>query len=193
MATANCPIERASRAGADAPSLIVRVLGPLVVQDTRRTLGPRDLGGARPKQVLEILLAARGHSVPVDRLVELLWDGHPPENAQGSLQTFVSVLRRHLADDRELARRLVVTEVEAYRFATDGILFDLDRFDELLEASARQPTRSARASIETALDLVRGEAFEDEPYSGWAADLRGSYQGRILGARLDAADLALAE
>jgi DNA-binding SARP family transcriptional activator len=187
------PIERASLTGVDTPRLIVRVLGPLAIQDTSRTLGPRDLGGARPKQVLEILLSARGHSVPVDRLIELLWAGDPPENANGSLQTFVSVLRRHLAGDRELARQLVVTEVEAYRFATDRILFDLDRFDELLEASARQPTRSARASIESALDLVRGEAFEDEPYAGWAADLRGSYQGRILGARLDAADLALAE
>jgi DNA-binding SARP family transcriptional activator len=103
------------------------------------------------------------------------------------------MLRRRLSPDRDLARRLVSTEPEAYRFATELILFDLDRFDELLEQSARQPTRAARASLQTALDLVRGEAFEDEPYAAWAADLRGSYQGRVLGARLDAAELALAE
>ena len=35
--------------------------------------------------------------------------------------------------------------------------------------------------------------LEDEPYALWAQDLRGSYQGRVLGARLDAADAALAE
>ena len=35
--------------------------------------------------------------------------------------------------------------------------------------------------------------LEDEPYASWALDLRGSYQGRVLGARLDAADAALAE
>ena len=105
----------------------------------------------------------------------------------------MSVLRRHLSPDRGVARRLVVTEPEAYRFATDLVCFDLDRFDTLLEQSARQPTRAARASLEAALDLVRGEAFEDEPYAAWAADVRGSYQGRILGARLDAAELALAE
>src|SRR5262249_29142669 len=38
-----------------------------------------------------------------------------------------------------------------------------------------------------------GEVLEDEPYSTWAIDVRGSYQGRILGAHLDAADAALAE
>jgi DNA-binding SARP family transcriptional activator len=165
----------------------------LLVQDGGRTLGPRDFGGARPKQVLEILLAARGHSVPVDRLAVFVWGEESPQNAAGSLQTFVSVLRRHLSPVRDRARRFVVTESEAYRFATEDILFDLDRFDELLEDSARQPTHAARVSLETALELVRGEAFEDEPYASWATDLRGSYHGRILGARLDAADLALAE
>jgi DNA-binding SARP family transcriptional activator len=188
-----CPVEQLRNAPDSAPQRAIRVLGPLLIHDGDRDIGPRDLGGVRPKQVLEILLAARGHRVPVDRLIDHLWGEQPPRNAAGSLQTFVSVLRRRLSPDRELARRLVATEPEAYRFATGLILFDLDRFDELLEQSGRQPTRAARTSLETALDLVRGEAFEDEPYAAWAADLRGSYQGRILGARLDAAELALAE
>lgn len=189
----NCPIERLQVNPSDGPWLIVRVLGPLAIHDTERTLGPRELGGARPKQVLEMLLSARGRSVPAARLAELLWGDHPPRDASASLHTFISVLRRHLVGDRNLSRQLVVTEPEAYRFATDLILFDLDRFDELVEASARQPTREARASLETALDLVRGDVFEDEPYAAWATDIRGSYRGRVLGARLDAADLALAE
>ena len=46
----------------------IRLFGPLEIHDGERILGPRDLGGARPKQVLEILLTARGHRVPTDRL-----------------------------------------------------------------------------------------------------------------------------
>jgi DNA-binding SARP family transcriptional activator len=172
---------------------VVRLLGPLSIEDGDRRLGPGDLGGARPKQVLEILLAARGHRVPTDRLAELLWGDDRPQNVAGSLQTFVSVLRRHLATDGDRARELVVTEPEAYRFATEHIALDLDCFDELLERSGREPTDRARASLEQALELVRGELLEDEPYTAWALDLRGTYQGRILGARLDAADAALAE
>jgi DNA-binding SARP family transcriptional activator len=172
---------------------MVRLFGPLRIEDDQRTLGPRDLGGARPKQVLEILLAERGHRVSVDRLAERLWPRDRPANVPGSLQTFVSMLRRQLTSDRERARALIVTEPEAYRVATDLIDLDLDRFDALLERSAREPTRLARASLEQALALVRGEVLEDEPYATWALDLRGSYQGRLLGVRLDAAEAALAE
>jgi len=174
-------------------SFVIRLFGPLAIQDGGRALGPRDLGGARPKQVLEILLAARGHRVSTDRLAELLWPRQRPRDTAGSLQTFVSALRRHLTHDRARARELVVTEAEAYRFATDLVDFDLDRFDGLVERSAGEPTRVARRSLERALALVRGELLEDEPYAVWAQDLRGTYQGRVLGAYLDAADTALAE
>lgn len=171
---------------------VIRLFGALSIEQGERVLGPRDLGGTRPKQVLEILLAARGHLVPNDRLAELLWADDRPQNVAGSLQTFVSVLRRHLAEP-DRARELVVTEPEAYRFATELVALDLDCFDQLLERSAREPTALARGSLEQALDLVHGEVLEDEPYAMWALDLRGTYQGRILGARLDAADAALAE
>ena len=52
---------------------VVRLFGPLSVDDGEGTLGPGDLGGVRPKQVLEILLTARGHLVPIDSLAESVW------------------------------------------------------------------------------------------------------------------------
>ena len=143
--------------------------------------------------MLEILLAARGRRVPTDRLAELVWGQDKPQNVAGSLQTFISMLRRNLTPNRDRARQLVVTETEAYRFATELAVIDLDCFDRLLERSGREPTSLARASLEQALGLVRGEVLEDEPYATWALDLRSTYNGRILGARLDAADAALAE
>ncbi len=175
------------------PRITIRLFGALEIADGERVLGPRDLGGSRPKQVLEILLAARGHHVPTERIAELLWSDNRPDDVAGSIQTFVSVLRRHLVLDRDEARRLVVTEAEAYRVATERIALDLDRFDELLERSSHEPTRAARSSLAEALSLARGDVLEDEPYAHWAQDLRGSYQGRVLGAQLDAADAALAE
>src|SRR5260221_39687 len=128
-------------------SLVIRLFGPLAIEDGARTLGPRDLGGARPKQVLEILLAARGHQVATDRLADLLWPRQRPRNAAGSLHTFVSALRRHLTCDRAQARELVVTEAEAYRVATDLVDFDLDRFDRLFGRPGREPTPAARPPL----------------------------------------------
>ncbi len=173
--------------------LKIRLFGPLAIEDGACFLGAGDLGGSRPKQVLQILIAARGHRVPNDRLSDLLWGEDPPQNAAGSLQTFISVLRRQLTPDRARARALVITEAEAYRFGSDLVELDLDRFDELLDRAAREPTRLARRSLDQALALVRGEVLEDEPYAVWAEELRRTYQGRVLSAHLDAADAALAE
>lgn len=175
------------------PNIVIRLFGPVTIEFGDRRFGPRDLGGTRPKQVLEILLAARGHHVTIDRLIELLWPRRRPQNSVNSVQTFVSVLRRHLTADRELARRLVVTEVAAYRFATDLVDLDMDRFDALIERSAHEPTPVARRSLEQALALVAGEVFEDEPYAVWAQELREAYRSRILDVHLDSADAALAE
>ena len=76
---------------------VIRVLGPLLIDDGDRVVGPRDLGGVRPKQVLEILLAARGHSVPVDRLTELIWGGSrrgtPPARCRRSCRSCAGICR----------------------------------------------------------------------------------------------------
>ena len=79
----------------------IKLFGPLEITIGERQIGAGDLGWIRPKQVLEILLAARGHPVPTDRLADLLWGHELPMNAANSLQTFISALRRHLSSDRE--------------------------------------------------------------------------------------------
>ena len=172
---------------------MIRLFGPLSVESGDHVSAPRDLGGARPKQVLEILLAARGHPVSFDRMADLLWGRDPPDNVAGSLHTFVSVLRRHLTSAIGRGRELVVTEREAYRFATELVVVDLDCFDALLIQALGAPTRAARAALERALRLARGDVLEDEPYGTWALDLRASYQDRVLVAHLQAAEAALAE
>jgi DNA-binding SARP family transcriptional activator len=121
-----------------------------------------------------------------------LWGDQQPQDPSGSLQTFVSVLRRRLAPDRDWARepsspnrRPIVSQP----VRSNG----LGGFDDLVDRSAHEPTHTARRSLEQALSLVRGDVLEDEPYALWAQELRGTYRGRVLGAHLDAADAALAE
>lgn len=179
-----------SAATCSAPSTI-RLFGSIAVEHAGRTLGPRDFGGSRPKQLLEILLAARGRLVPVDRIAELLWGERLPDNFAASIQTFVSTLRRHLCADQACARELVVTERAAYRFAVERATIDIDRFDELLARAGRAATDDARRSLTVALALASGDVLDDEPYAEWAQELRGTYHGRVIGANLEAADAAL--
>src|SRR4029450_1268612 len=100
---------------------------------------------------------------------------------------------RHLTSATGRGRELVVTEREAYRFATELVVVDLDRFDALLIQALGAPTRAARASLERALRLAGGDVLEDEPYGPWAIDPRAAYQDRLLVAHLPAGAAALAE
>ena len=65
---------------ATAPAVTFGVLGP--VDGRRPTRGPVALRGPRQRAVLARLLIARGRVVPVDRLVDDLWEA-PPEGAVG--------------------------------------------------------------------------------------------------------------
>jgi PAS domain S-box-containing protein len=171
----------------------IHLFGSLLLELGERRLGPRDFGGVKPKQVLEILLAARGRPVPKDRLADELWGELTPRNVTGTIETYVSLVRRSLTQAGVDAFDYLRTEREAYRFATEGAELDLDSFDALVAAAAAADTDIARDLLEEALSLVRGDVLEDEPYSPWAEALRGTYRARTLGAYLDAADAALAQ
>ena len=172
--------------------LNIRLFGAIELRDGGRRLGARDFGGVKPKQVLEILLLARGRPVPKDRLADMLWGEALPKNVSGTLETYVSVLRRRLAPEGRRGHELVVTEPDAYRFAVEQVDLDLDRFDGHLLKAADSDAHSARRCLEEALALARGELIEDEPYAEWVLDLRDVYRDRVVQAMLGAAEAALA-
>ena len=180
--TVSLPGSAGMTVSGDRSRVEVRLFGSIAVQIDGRTLGPRDFGGTRPKQVLEILLSARGSPVPVDHIAENLWGERLPTNYAASIQTFVSTLRRHLCADQSLAREIVVTERGAYRFAVERASVDIDRFDDLLAQAGRAASDAARRSLLAALALAVGDVLEDEPYAEWTQDLRGTYRGRMIGA-----------
>jgi len=179
---------------AGGPALMeIRLFGPIEVTQGQRHLGPGDLGGTKAKQVLEMLLLARGHIVTKDRLADQLWGEALPKRAFAALENHVSVLRRHLDGDGQ-GRDLVVTEPGGYRLAAELAELDLDRFDEQIAAAGKTGTRVARKLLSDAVQAgARGEVLEDEPYAEWAEEPRRTYRARLLGARLDAAESALAE
>ncbi|HEY1702345.1 MAG TPA: AAA family ATPase [Trebonia sp.] len=169
------------------------LFGPVEVTEGQRRLGPGDLGGPKAKQVLELLLVARGHIVTKDRLADQLWGETLPKRAFATLENHVSILRRHL-DDVGRGRELVVTVPGGYRLAADRIGLDLDHFDDRITAAGRAGTRMARNLLDDAVRIAaRGEVLEDEPYAEWVEELRRTYRARLLGVRLDAAECALAE
>src|SRR3546814_14977046 len=68
-----------------------RALGPLAVRLGRDEV---DLGAAKQRAVLAVLLALSPDPVPVDRLVDELWPSGGPRQPHRSLQVYVSALRQ---------------------------------------------------------------------------------------------------
>ncbi len=173
------------------PRLRVRAFGSIRVEGDGLSLTARDFGGAKTKQIFELLVLARPNPVLKVRLAKELWPGEQPRNVSSTLETYISVLRRKLGGEALNGQALIVTEPEAYRLASESFEVDLDRFAQLHAAAAEQTDSEALRSVEQALLLVGGELFADEPYSKWVQDERDRLRRHVLDTRLDAALLAL--
>jgi DNA-binding SARP family transcriptional activator len=126
-----------------------RILGPLEVLENWRQV---ELGGAKQRALLAILLLDANRVVSAERLIDSLWDDSPPEQARKALQVYVSQLRKALGKGR------IVTRDPGYLLRVEAGALDLDRFLEL----------RARGELEEALRLFRGEPladFEGEPFA----------------------------
>lgn len=182
-----------SGGGRAGQRLNVRSFGPLHITCDHDTRGPGDLGGARPRQIFEILLSSRGHAVRKDRLAELIWKQDLPKNATATLESHVSVLRRHLSMCGRRGRDVVITVPGGYAVDLEAIELDLDLFDDLVAAAANAPRSETLGLLEEALSIARGPVFADEQDATWAQRMRVRYDDSVDRARLDAAEASLAE
>jgi DNA-binding SARP family transcriptional activator len=106
-----------------------RILGPLEVLEEG---GQVDLGGAKQRALLAILLLHANEVVSQDRLIEALWEEDPPETALKALQVYVSQLRKVLGKER------LETRAPGYRLRVTEGEFDLERFQRLADERPRE-------------------------------------------------------
>ena len=149
--------------------MLFRVLGSMTVEGPRGDL--LDLKGLRQRAVLAVLLVEAGRSVSLDRLVDLVWDGEPPRQATGTLQAYVSRLRRVLEPDRDGRDRpweTLQTAGSGYRLAVEPDSVDAIRFESLCRRAAnlRSPAERDQALrlLESALGLWHGDPYSDFRY-----------------------------
>ncbi|GII79516.1 SARP family transcriptional regulator [Sphaerisporangium rufum] len=118
---------------------------------------PVELGHARQRTVLALLLVEPGVVHPTGHLIDLVWDGAPPPTAHNVLYGYIGRLRRCLAGipDVALGRRS-----GGYVLDLDRDLVDLHRFERLLgESRDRAGDAEISATIRAALRLWRGRPF----------------------------------
>ena len=148
--------------GAGTPQLDVRLLGPI---EAERDGAPVALGGPKPRALLAVLALEPGRVVSVDRLVEALWPGDPPETAAHAVQVYVSQLRKALGP-------VIATRAPGYELELAPERVDLHRFARLTQdgraaLDGGDPV-SAEGALREALALWRGPALADFLYEPFA-------------------------
>ncbi|MEU4470830.1 BTAD domain-containing putative transcriptional regulator [Micromonospora sp. NPDC023888] len=136
-------------------------------------LGPLRVGGGeatvtagRDRIVLAMLLLRAGRLVPVEELVDAVWEERPPATARAQLQTCVSRLRRRFAE-LGLPPEVIVTDPVGYGVRTAPDDLDVEVFARGVE-TARVAVEAgrlddARTEYRAALALWRGPALGGIP------------------------------
>jgi DNA-binding SARP family transcriptional activator len=141
-----------------------RILGPLSVEVGGQSV---PLGGPRQRSVLALLLLNGGQVVPVDRIIDALWEGEPPAAVESTLRGYVSHLRKALGSPSPL-----VTRPSGYQLDVAPDQVDADQFEHLSD-EARGLLRAGRYDdaaqvLRAALRLWRGPALADLANEPWA-------------------------
>ncbi|MET1086968.1 MAG: BTAD domain-containing putative transcriptional regulator [Arthrobacter sp.] len=174
-----------------APALQISVFGPLTIRRGGKELTANDLGGPKPRQVLEILLMNFGSAVSKTRIMDLLWGGNHPAVALPTLESYVSVLRRHLQPGTGRTGPLR-TVTGGYAIDRSLVDLDLDRFESLTKMAGQESEpRVALALLTEALDLASAPLLGDELLPAWAEEERALHAARVCLARVQAAETAL--
>jgi SARP family transcriptional regulator, regulator of embCAB operon len=158
---------------------------------------PVELGPAKQRAVLAVLLLQPGRPVPTHQIVDAVWGDDPPENGANVVQKYVAGLRRVLEPDRapRTPGELLALTGSGYVLRTAESAVDVGEFLSALTRSSteRAAGRLADASetLRAALALWRGEAL-----AGLAGPVFEAARARFAEARATAwekwADIELA-
>jgi DNA-binding SARP family transcriptional activator len=147
------------------PELRFAVLGPLGAWRGNEELG---LGAPQQRAVLATLLFASGRQVPLDALIDAVWN-EPPRAASGVVRTYVSRLRRSLGGPGSGSGREVIASAgDGYMLSHPPGTVDVDVFTRLTtEARAARDgsagLRAASTLLQEATSLWRGEPLAGVP------------------------------
>jgi tetratricopeptide (TPR) repeat protein/DNA-binding SARP family transcriptional activator len=152
-----------------------RVLGPIELWSAGQR---RDLGSARTRCILAILLLTPRTIVPADTLIDRLWDTRPPPKARESLSVYIArlrgALRRAVGDSVQLPGR-----ARGYVLEVDPEAVDVHRFRQLRQQADALVSGGdhdqAAAVLRESDKLWRGQALAGIG-GDWIARMRDSLE-----------------
>ncbi len=149
-----------------------------------------DFGGVKPRQLLEMLATRQGQPVCKDVLADGLWEGRPPSTYSATLESHISVVRRHLAA-QGFPRSTLRTVHNGYLLAEE-VRVDLTETRATLVASLQAPADRAFEVVDALAPWQLRDLLASSPYASFAIDVREQVRGLLAAALRRAAQGALA-
>jgi DNA-binding SARP family transcriptional activator len=169
----------------------VCVFGETRIIDGERVIRARDLGGVKPRLLLEYLAVNVGQPVSKARLVDVLWPAGAPSGAIATMETYVSLLRRVLEPGTPARASVVRTLNGGYCLDAGRVSVDLNEFTHLI-ASARGLDAAARGeAVCRALALATGDLLASHSDHVWAEQVREQFAHDLTSAWTLAADCSV--
>ncbi|MGM1060376.1 BTAD domain-containing putative transcriptional regulator [Saccharothrix sp. Mg75] len=124
-----------------------------------------DLGAARRRAVFTVLALRADQPVALDDLVADVWGDRPPANAEASVYTYVSGLRKLLEPHRSArsAPEVLVSTGAGYALRLGPEATDVARFEAHRGRADSLAAGAAVKELDEALSLWRGEALSGVP------------------------------
>ncbi len=147
-----------------------------------------DVGHARQRCVLVVLVVEANHKVSVDQLVDRVWGDRAPQRIRETLYNYLSRIRHALGAIIEVD---LVRQPGGYVLTVDPMVVDVHRFHHLVtQARAAHDQDRALVLFEQALGLWRGEPFAGLD-TAWLNALRDALERDRFAVELDRTDLHL--
>jgi DNA-binding SARP family transcriptional activator/tetratricopeptide (TPR) repeat protein len=171
----------------DTGTLEFRVLGPVEAGSPGQRI---DLGHARRRAVLAVLILELGRVVPTEHLIDRIWGDDPPATVRNVVYSYVARLKAAVADAADPAAGLR-RRAGGYVLEAPPGQCDLHRFRTMAaDAAAADDDEQAEALLRGAVSLWRGPALAG--LSGaWLAGMRDSLELERRAALMDLNDIAL--
>ena len=172
-----------------AQSISVRLFGTF---DLRRNKVPQaavDLGGCKPRHILEILLLDLGSPVSKCRIIETLWGSRAGSGTVATLESYVCGIRRAIQPGNTRNGPLRTANGG---YVLDPAMVDVDllTFRRLVHDAAHTTPRKAYALLTQALELSDAPLLGSELASDWADDARTRLGAERVAAQVRAAETA---
>ncbi len=159
--------------------LRVEVLGPLAIFINGNPLPPKAWDRQKTRSLFKVLLTAPGRVFSSEEIIDFIWNNLEPQEAEKSLRSSISKLRKVLEPDLRQGRlsSYILTERTGYAFnVSPQTRLDTDDVTSFYrqgqEVQKQELWAQAIDYYGKALSCFRGDFIADETETDWIAPLR---------------------